>query len=469
MSREIQLAKNTIIITISKISTQFINFILLPVYTSLLTTEEFGVVDLLNTYVMLLVPIVTLQLENALFRFLIDTRKNNDEKTEYITTSLISIAIQSLIYFTILGFASSFIHNDYKYFLAINVVSHIFLSILLQISRGLGDNTSYALGSMTTATSTVFLNIIFVMVFRLGAIGMLSAVFISNILGAAFILFKKRIYQYISIKAFRKDKLKILLNYSIPLIPNALSWWIINASDRTIITTFIGLGANGIYAAANKFSGVYIMLYNIFNLTWTESASLYINDEDRDIFFNNTINVMFKLFSSICFGIIAFMPFLFSLLINKSFNQSFYHIPILMLGSLFNVVIGLYSAIYIATKQTKKVANTSIVAGIINITCNLVLINKIGLYAASISTAVSFFVLMIFRYVDVQKYVDIKFSNKLIISSVLMIVLLFVTYYRQKLIGHLIALIITIVYTIIINRKIIIQVIKFFKNKISRH
>lgn len=467
MSRETQLAKNTIIITFSKVSTQFINFILLPIYTSLLSKEEFGIVDLLNTYVMLFVPIVTLQLENALFRFLIDARSNNDEKTEYITTSLISVLIQSLIYLAIFGFASGIIDNNYKYFLAINVVSHIFVSILLQISRGLGDNTTYALGSTITATSTVFLNIIFVVVLRLGATGMLTAVFIANILGAVFILFKKRVYQYISVKAFRKDKLKALLTYSIPLIPNALSWWIINASDRTIITTVIGLGANGVYAAANKFSGVYIMIYNIFNLTWTESASVHINDDDRDVFFNNTINVMFKLFSSICFGIIAFMPFVFPLLINVSFNQSYYHVPILMLGSLFNVVIGLYSVVYIATKQTKKVANTSIIAGIINIIFNLMLINKIGLYAASISTAVSFFILMIFRYIDVQKYINIKFSNKLIISSALMVLLLLVTYYRKKLIGHVIALIITILYALLINRKIIVRVIKFLKSKIS--
>ena len=79
MNREKSLVKNTIIITIGRICTQLITFFLLPVYTALLSTEEYGTVDLLNTLVSLGLPIVTFQIEQALFRNLIDNR-NNDKK-----------------------------------------------------------------------------------------------------------------------------------------------------------------------------------------------------------------------------------------------------------------------------------------------------------------------------------------------------------------------------------------------------
>ncbi|BCP62257.1 hypothetical protein SUT380_14450 [Streptococcus parasuis] len=55
-------------------------------------------------------------------------------------------------------------------------------------------------------------------------------------------------------------------NYSVPLIPNALSWWIISASDRTIVTYF-GISINGVYSASNKFSVIIVTLFLIFNLT----------------------------------------------------------------------------------------------------------------------------------------------------------------------------------------------------------
>ena len=74
MNREKQLIKNTAIITIGKICTQMISFFLLPLYTAILTAEEYGIVDLLNTLVSLLIPIITFQIEQALFRYLIDAR-----------------------------------------------------------------------------------------------------------------------------------------------------------------------------------------------------------------------------------------------------------------------------------------------------------------------------------------------------------------------------------------------------------
>ena len=79
MNREKELAKNTLIITIGRICTQMITFFLLPLYTTILTTEEYGIVDLLNSLVMFLIPIISLQLEQAVFRKLIDNRKNNNQ------------------------------------------------------------------------------------------------------------------------------------------------------------------------------------------------------------------------------------------------------------------------------------------------------------------------------------------------------------------------------------------------------
>ena len=74
MNREKELFKNTAIVGIGKISTQVITFFLLPVYTALLSTEEYGIVDLLNTLVMLLVPIISFQIEQAIFRYLVESR-----------------------------------------------------------------------------------------------------------------------------------------------------------------------------------------------------------------------------------------------------------------------------------------------------------------------------------------------------------------------------------------------------------
>ncbi|BCP62258.1 hypothetical protein SUT380_14460 [Streptococcus parasuis] len=75
MSREKSLIKNTAIVAVGQIGTKFISFFLLPLYTAVLTTYEYGITDLLNTYVSLLMPLIFFQADQAIFRFLIDYRQ----------------------------------------------------------------------------------------------------------------------------------------------------------------------------------------------------------------------------------------------------------------------------------------------------------------------------------------------------------------------------------------------------------
>lgn len=465
MSREKSLVKNTIIITIGKISTQLITFFLLPVYTALLTTEEYGTVDLLNTLVSLCIPIVTFQIEQALFRRLIDNRNSNKEIKNTITTTLVTVSIQSIFYIVIFIIIAPFVHNQYKYFLATNVIACIFSSIMLQISRGLGDNKKYAIGSFITALTTVLLNIVFIVGFKWGAYGMLTASLIGNILCTIYIFITKNIYKYINIKSYSKELLKKLWKYSLPLIPNAISWWIFNSSDRLIVSSVLGVGQNGILSAAYKFSSVYITIYNIFNMTWTESASLHINDKDSSQFFSGIINTILKLFTAICFGIIACMPFIFPIMINVKFKAAYNQIPILMLSSLFNVVVGLISVIYIAKKDTKAVAKTSIWAAIINLVVNLALIRFVGLYAASISTLAAYLIMSIIRLIDVRKYIKINLDKRFIVSAVLVGIIIFVAYYIDNLYLNIGVVLLTSIYAIMSNAKSINSIIDMVKSK----
>ena len=465
MNREKSLVKNTIIITIGRMCTQLITFFLLPVYTALLSTEEYGTVDLLNTLVSLGLPIVTFQIEQALFRNLIDNRNNDKKIKTAITTTLVTVSLQSILYLIIFAVIAPFIYNQYKYYLATNVIACIFSSIMLQISRGLGDNKKYALGSFITALTTVLLNVVFIVVLKWGAYGMLTATLIGNIMCSLYIFFAKKVYMYIDIKLYSKELLKKLWKYSLPLIPNAISWWVFNSSDRIIVSSILGIGDNGILSAAYKFSSVYITIYNVFNMTWTESASLHIDDKDNNQFFSKIIDTTLRLFTAICFGIIACMPFIFPIMINEKFGQAYNQIPILMISSLFNVVVGLISVIYIAKKDTKAIAKTSVCSAIINIVVNLALIKFVGLYAASISTLTAYLIMSIYRMYDVRKYIKINLNKNFIISVMVMIPIIFVCYYINNLYLNVGMMLLVLIYAWLINKKSINLIINMVKER----
>lgn len=465
--REKQLVKNTAIVAIGQICTKFISFFLLPLYTAVLSTEEYGIVDVLNTYIALLIPLVFLQMDQAVFRNLIDVRNDDKAKSRIMSTALIIVTIQAIIFIMFYIFIGQFINNQYKYFLATNVVATMYASMFLQISRGVGDNITYSIGSLLSGAGTIILNVIFIVIFKFAAYGMLMATLISNIICIVYVFIKKKIYTSLRIKMFSKMELKELWKYAIPLVPNQLSWWIVNASDRTIILFFCGVALNGVYSVANKFSSIIITIFNIFNLTWTESAAVHFKDKDNSKYFSNIINSVLKLFASVCLSIIAFMPFVFKFLVTGAgYSSAFYQIPILIISTIFNMSVALFGSIYVALKKSKEIAKTSIYAAIINIVVNLVLIKHIGLYAASISTAVAYLIMTIYRYIDVQKYIKIKLERSFVILTVLVSSIILIIYYLKNIYLYLLGAILSIIFLIIFNKKTFKVILHVVKQKV---
>lgn len=469
MSREKNLAKNTIIITIGKICTQLITFFLLPLYTGILSTEEYGTVDLLNTLVSLLLPIVTFQVEQAVFRELIEVRGKKDKESRIISSAVITVIFQCIVYLIIFALISPFINNHYKFFLATNVVANIFLSLLLQIARGFGDNKKYAFASFISALSTIVFNILFLVVIKLGANGMLLGTMLGQIVATIYLFISLKLYKYLKVKDYKKEVIKSLWKYSLPLIPNAISWWVFNASDRVIASAFLGVDQNGILAASLKFSAVFITFYNIFNMSWTESISIAIKDADVSDYFNRMFNIVLRLFTAMGIGMIACMPFVFPIMINEKFSAGYGLVPISIVGSLFNVIVGLISVIYVAEKNTKAIASTSIVSAVINIIVHLVLIKFIGLYAAVISTFVAFFVMSIYRLMDASKrYFKIKIDMKFIIQSLIALIFVFVSYYINNIYLNVFVVLFAVLFAIYINKDSFDIIFKLFTKKLKR-
>lgn len=451
MGRRKELAKNTAILTFGKLCTQCISFLLLPLYTELLDTSEYGAFDLLVTYGTLFLPLINWQFDQGIFRFLLDCRSDRSKQTELFSTVLIANTIQSLIFSLIFSAIIIGIDLSHGFFLLIYVVLHIYMALLLQFARGLGKSTVYAVASFISASATIIFNVVTLAYLHLGLRGLFSATLASQGLTILYLCIAVRPWKYFKITCVHQSTFSAVRKYSLPLIPNNLAWWVVNVSDRTILSYILGVSVNGIYTVANKFSNVFIQFYNIFNLSWTESVSLHYNDDDRDFFLSEMITTMYKLFSCACFGIVAVMPFIFPIMINERYADAYPQILILMYAMLFRVVVGLYSCIYIATKESQKIATTSFASAISNIVVHLILIRYIGLYAASISTLVAFGVMAVIRYRDINKKVRMRIASPILISSLILASVLGVTYYLGNTVINAVMLAVVCFYSLVLN------------------
>lgn len=465
MSKQSELLKNTAIIAFGKICTQLISFLLLPLYTSVLSTSEYGTVDLVLTYSSLLMPIITLALEQSVFRYLIDVRDDKKKSSEYISVCVFTTFITLLIFILIMGLVYYKTQNSLFIYFSLVLIASAFSSLFLQVCRGLGDNIGYSIGGVITAITQIAFNIILLVYVKLGAQGMMLANFFGNIACAIYLYIRCKLYDYLKVSYFNKTTFKEMIHYSAPLIPNQLSWWILNASDKVIVQFFIGLSGNGILTVANKFPSVYQQFNGVFNISWTESSSIHINDEDAESFFTKTINSSVTLFMCLCVGIIVCLPFVFPIMVNSAYNEAYGLIPILMVATFFNVLVSLYGVIYVAYKDTVEIMKTAIFAASINIITHLALIKFVGLYAAAISTMCGFGFMAIYRYYHSRRYLTVKLDKKVMTIGLIMSIVAFISYYSNNLLLQVLAFLFVLIVSIKLNIHLIRPIIDKIRHK----
>ena len=465
MSKGREFAKNTIILLIGKFCTQFMSLLLIPLYTYSLSTKDYGYVDLIQTYITLFVPILTLKLDSAAFRFLIDVREDEFGKKK-VVSNIIGVLILALIFFSIIyGIIINCIKLQYAMITYFNILILMISNIFLQFLRGLGKNKEYTITSIITAVITVIVNVILIMFLKYNASSILIASSIANIISIIYIAYKIKISKYFKFNYLDKLNLKELLKYSIPMIPNQLSWWIVNVSDRSIITYFLGVSYNGIYTVSCKFSNIINTIFGIFNMSWQETASIHINDDNKEQFFSDIINKVFSLFSSLSLLMIAILPFVFDIIIGNDYRDAYQYIPILLLANMFNILISLFGGIYVALKKIRQIANTTIVSAIINIVLNFIFIKKFGLYAASFSTLIAYLILAIYRYIDVQNYVKIKVDKKVFFLTIILFIFITFSYYYNNLIVNMLIFLIICMYSIFVNKSLLKEGIKILTKR----
>ena len=463
MSRARKLGKNLLIITIGSFLSKILSFVFLPLYTSVLTTEEYGTADIIATTVHLLIPFATLVIGEALMRFSLG--KEEDFKKIFasgVRTCITSILLTTILSVIIISFTSL---KQYGLILAINLLASCTFNILSYFSRGIGAVKNYSFAGVINTFCVALFNILFLLVFRVGLIGYMLSTIIAEIIASIYLISCKNIRSNINISKEKYDKKlsKSMLSYSIPLIPNSISWWISNSSDKYILAMYWGLSLNGIYSASYKVSSILSIIINIFSNAWLISAVDDFGSEESKKFYNN----IYKQYVSISLIGISGLLFLNKLLAKLLFSEAFYEAwkyqPILIIGVAFHGISGFLGSIYTSAKKTKMILISTVAGAIINIALNFCLIPKYGALGAAIATTISYMVVLLIRVVDSRKILTLVLNYFSVALSAIAIIFQLLLEYNVNNVFTLASLLLFLT-VIILNRKMIILIIsKFFK------
>lgn len=441
------LMKTTGILLIGKLAIQLANFLLLPLYTSVLSLTEYGTIELLNTLSMIIIPLVTLQMEQAIFRRLL-LAKSKYENREIIVTSIYTLGITIMLFSFLYFIIGNILNFKLKRIIYFYYLSMMMLPIFQQICRGLQKTTKYAIGTFINSLFIILFSILFVAHYKQGVSGIIWGTILGNSIGTIYYLFILKKILTFNIKYYNIKLAYSMLIYSIPLIVNQISSWIINYSDRWVIVKLLGLDNNGIYSVANKFFLLPMVFFNIYNLAWTESIILEIKNKGYSHFINEMLNFTAHIYLIFINFVLLVLPYIFPRLIQMKFNNAFFHIPILLLSSFFWGMAAMIGSIGIAYEKTKMLGLTTFIAGLLNIIIHLLLIKKLGLFAASYSTLISFVLFFILRYKNTRYFSDIKINWKDLSPAFGLVSIGIGFYYKGSIIGRSCIGILSIIYCI---------------------
>lgn len=420
------LSKNTLLFTINSFGSKLITFLLVPLYTNVLSTNDYGTADLMTSTAQLLIPLLTLNIQDAVLRFSLDKTKDPKKiisvgcTINSISMCLLGITLFLLSYFGILSFG-----KEYIIFLFFSFAFGGIQNSLQMYMKAVDNVKVLVYSGLASTLFSCVSNLLFLLVFKFGILGYLISNLVGHFVAIFIMFFLGKIYRDVRFTTDTK-LIKEMFVYSAPLAINSVAWWINTASDKYIITFFCGAAINGIYSVAYKIPTILSTFQTIFYNAWSVSAITEFDKDDKDGFIGNIYSLYMCVSTIGCSLILIFNKFLASMLYAKDFYDAWRSVPFLLLGVAFNGIALFEGCLFTAVKKTKEVSRTTIVGAIVNTIANFILIPLFASSGAAFATMIGYLTVWIVRTISLQKIVHMRVNwMKQVVCIIVLVVQVF--------------------------------------------
>lgn len=414
-SKTKQLAIDTILFGISTFGSKMLVFLLTPLYTAVLLTEEYGIADLINTTVNMIYPVLTLAISDATLRYSLDKECS---KRAVLGNSIVITFLSVLVliaFYPMIAMLNSEItiqlSKYWRYFVATYAIYNFHLCFSNFI-KGIGKTKLFAIQGIVQTVTVILCNIYFLLIIKMGLQGYLLSIIIGYAVPIVLMFFAGEMFKYIFPCELDKKLLGEMLKYSIPMIPTLLAWSINMYINKYMLIGLLpngeGLSASGIFSVANKIPSLLTAILSVFTQAWQLSAISNVNDSDESDYYTKMYGAMHIVSLIGCLFIVPFSKIASTILFDPNYYSAWRHIPFLTLSAFFSCLCGFLASAFRAYKKTGQLFISVAIGAIVNIVLNLVLITTIGVVGASIATATSFLVTWAVRIRTIQQMVRVN-------------------------------------------------------------
>ncbi|WP_458862257.1 oligosaccharide flippase family protein [Acidaminobacterium chupaoyuni] len=412
-----KLLSTTMVLAIGSFSSKVLVFLMMPFYTRMLSTSDYGTVDLIIQTCNLLIPLATIGIANSVIRFGLDRDSN---KKAVFTTGIVTV----LAGFVLLCLFSPLLRyigfSQYTFLILIYVLTSSFHTVCAQFVQAKKYTRLFAVDGVLRTVLTIGLNVLFLMVFRLGVTGYVLATIISDFISVIFLFGVARLRRYISFSSLNRETTSTMLRYSIPLIPTMLCVWIISLSDRYMLRYFVSVSATGIYAVSNKIPTLLSIVASIFGDAW--QISIVSEDKEKQQHFFSNVFATYQCIALIgASGLIMTAKLSTTLLASPSYYSAWECIPPLVLGIMCSCLGTFLASIYMVEKQSVYTLITTAIGAASNVILNFILIPPYHALGAAIATCTSYFLIFFIRSIHTRRFIPVDWHLEKFLPAFLLV------------------------------------------------
>lgn len=445
-SRAKYLVKNTFIFALSNIATKAISFFLVPIYTAVLSTYEYGVVDLTTTVITIAVPVATLNICDAVMRFALDKDTDHTKITRVGTNVYLTGCVAALLVIPICSLFDNLASHSgliYLYLIAM-AGSQLYLCDL----RGKELLLQYSIGNILQTFLVAVLNILFLVVFKWGVSGYFAAYMIACFVTMVYALVIGKGYKSFRLRRMDIPLFKNMAKYSVVLIPNSFMWWIMNSSDRIMVSAMVGVAANGIYAISYKLPSIVSIATNVFTQAWSYSAIKEEGSKDEVKFNNQMLVYLTSISMYVGIALCTIMKPFLKIYVSDAYYEAWQYTPFLIIGCVYLTLGSFMATSYTVHKDSFGFLFSAMFGALFNIAFNYILIPHIQVYGAAIATCVSYILVFLFRLVHTRRYLKYNIKNKEFIFGTVMLFAVSALMFVDNIYGQMAQIAILVVTTI---------------------
>jgi len=426
MNKYSRLISNTVVFGLGQFFSKAMVYLLMPLYTSVLTKEQSSSADLIQQIGNFLMPVAALGICEGLLRFAMDAKEGTDApddgRKRVFSSSMAILFASTLVFFILAPLAMLFIEE--RGYIWLTVAFVIAANLQMAVSyyiRSLEHTAIYAIQGIINTALTIGFNILFLVVLKWDVTGFILAITLSNLIVTVILFCWLRLWRDFDLKMVDGRMVRELVKYSLPLIPTTIIWSVTNITDKLIVIKYEGEAVNGMFTYSYKIPTVLTLLTTVFVEAWQLSSVKDTDEKGRGEFFSQVFSYYNGLIFMAASFLVAFIKVMTRLLLNKSYYGAWEYMPTLIFATVFSAFATFMSTVYMVRKKSLPAFFTAASGAVTNILLSLILAPYLGVHGVALATVVSYMLLFFIRALTAKKYVGFRMGIPRIVINALLL------------------------------------------------